>query len=89
MAPVTRFRNELAWEMVNIDQQFHANDSALDWNTRLRDHIDNGFFKWNLSENEWQLFKTWAERVAALPANASRIRIFESAPIECLFIVGL
>jgi hypothetical protein len=82
-------KSELARIMAHIDNEFHMNETAPQWNERLRISILSCFNKIGLKPAQRELFGIWYEDVIMLPNNAKRYEIFNCAPEDCLYIVGL
>jgi hypothetical protein len=74
--------------MAHIDNEFHLTETPQEWNDRLRASIQSCFNKIGLRTDQRELFSTWYENVMKLPYNATRYEIFNSAPEDCLYIVG-
>lgn len=80
---------QLARVMAHIDNEFHMNENSSQWNERLRTSIQLCFKKIGLRPSQRELFGIWYEDVLKVPYNATRFEIFNSAPEDCLYIVGL
>lgn len=83
-----RFYN-LVLLMSLIDKRYHFDDTKAEYNYRIRQSIANNFNKGCLSDNKIEYFRIWERAVALLPENASRIDLFNVAPIDALYIIGL
>ncbi len=83
-----RFYN-LVLLMSLIDKRYNFEDTNAEYNFRIRQSIANNFNKGFLNENKIEYFRIWERAVALLPENASRIDLFNAAPIDALYIVGL
>ena len=75
--------------MALIDFHYHNNDTAAQWNTRLRNNVSVCYNKIGLTEQDRELFTEWQRALDILPNNAARLDIFAAAPLHCLEIVGL
>ena len=75
--------------MALIDERYNINDSVQDFNTRLRNSVKNNFNKILLSDDQIANFRTWENNLENLPHTGSRIDIFNAAPTNALYIVGL
>ena len=75
--------------MAMIDHHYHFEDTALEWNERLRRNVKQCYNKIGLTEADCTLFAQWDAALQELPLNAPRLDIFTAAPEQCLYIVGL
>ena len=82
-------QSEYARIMAHIDNEYHMNENSLQWNERLRTSIQSCFNKIGLRPAQRELFGIWYEDVSNLPHNATRYEIFNCAPEECIYIVGI
>jgi hypothetical protein len=82
-------KSGLARVMAHIDNEFHMNETPNQWNDRLRNMINVCFNKIGLRPSQRELFSIWSENAGNLPYNATRYEIFNCAPEDCLYIVGL
>jgi hypothetical protein len=82
-------KSEHARIMAHIQNEFHMNENSSQWNERLRTSIQACFNKIGLRPAQRELFGIWYEDVSNLPNNATRYDIFNCAPEDCLYIVGL
>lgn len=82
-------KSQRARIMAHIDNEFHMNEKSHQWNERLRASIQSCFNKIGLRPAQRELFGIWYENVTNLPNNATRYEIFNCAPEDCLYVVGL
>jgi len=82
-------KSQLARVMAHIQNEFHPYETCSQWNERLRTSIQSCFNKIGLRPAQRELFGIWYEDVMKLPNNATRYMIFNCAPEDCLYIVGL
>jgi hypothetical protein len=82
-------KSQMARIMAHIDNEFHMNENNSQWNERLRTYIQSCFNKIGLKPAQRELFGIWYDDVSKLPFNATRYDIFNCAPEDCLYIVGL
>ena len=82
-------KSQLARVMAHIQNEFHMNETSSQWNERLRTSIQSCFNKIGLRPAQKELFGIWYENVSNIPNNATRYEIFNCAPEDCLYIVGL
>jgi len=75
--------------MAIIDKRFHFDETIAEYNYRIRQSIANNFNKFGVSDNKLEYFRIWQRNVELLPENASRVELFNVAPIAALHIVGL
>ena len=83
-----RFYN-LVLLMSLIDKRYHFDETVAEYNHRIRQSIANNYNTVDLSSNKLEYFRIWERAVSLLPENASRIDLFNAAPIDALYIVGL
>jgi hypothetical protein len=82
-------KSQMARVMAHIDNEFHMNETNSQWNERLRTSIQSCFNKIGLRPAQRELFGIWYENVMNIPNNTTRYEIFNCAPEDCLYIVGL
>ena len=78
-------------EMINSDIEYRTdnNETIKEMNIRIRNSIRVNFNKILLTNQQENLFRNWEESVNNLPNTASRKELYEVAPKDCLYIIGL
>lgn len=82
-------KSDLVYILSRIQTESHPTENCSQWNKRLRESINVCFNKIGLRPRQRELFGIWYENVSELSQNATIYDIFNCAPEDCLYVLGL